>query len=161
MRPRRLPGGARRESAGHFTPLCASYGDSGEGSADGFQAGVGIERRFGSNLSLGLEYLATRLDDGNYRVRAQGPAPATNPFIRVNPAGTDFRRSDEDFDLDSLRLTATWRFGGRLVQSCASKTWTSGSRWAAQRRSWRGCSRGYRMRRFVSISSMRASVIRR
>lgn len=86
---------------------------SGEGSADGFQGGLGVERRFGSNLSIGLEYLATRLEDENYRVRAQGPAPATNPFIRVNPAGTDFRRSDEDFDLDSLRLTATWRFGGR------------------------------------------------
>lgn len=88
-----------------------TFVDSGDGDADGFQAGVGVERRFGDHFSLGLEYLATRLDDRDYRVRAQGPAPSTNPFIRVNPSGTDFRRSDEDFDLDSLRLTATWRFG--------------------------------------------------
>ena len=48
-------------------------------------------------------------DDG-YRVRAQGPAAGTNPFIRQNPNSNGSRRSDDDFDLDSVRLGATCRF---------------------------------------------------
>lgn len=88
-----------------------TFVSSGGGSTDGIQYGIGIERRFWSRVSLGLEYLHTDLDDEGHRVRAQGPAPATNPFLIVNPAGTDFIRSDaDDFDLDSWRLTASYRF---------------------------------------------------
>jgi outer membrane immunogenic protein len=83
---------------------------SGDSDADGFQIGLGYERMLGERFSVGLEYLHTRLDDDEARVRAQGPAPATNPFIRVNPSGTDFRRSDDELDLDSVRLTAGFRF---------------------------------------------------
>lgn len=83
----------------------------GDDQADGYQAGIGIERKVLDNLSLGLEYLYTSVKDDDYRVRtSQGTAPATNPFILTNPAGTDFKRSDEDFDVGSLRLTATFRF---------------------------------------------------
>ena len=87
-----------------------TFTNNGNHTASGHQMGVGYERKLGDRFSVGLEYLATRLEDEDYRVRAAGPAPATNPFILVDPAGTDFRRSDRDFDLDSVRLTATYRF---------------------------------------------------
>jgi opacity protein-like surface antigen len=90
-----------------------TFTNTGDDNASGYQAGLGWERRFGSHFAMGLEYLHTRLDDDSFRVRAQGPAPATNPFIRVNAAGTDFRRSDDSLDFDTIKLTATWRFGGR------------------------------------------------
>lgn len=88
-----------------------TFVQSGDGSTDGYQIGLGFERRFWDHVSLGIEYLHTALDDDGHTVRAQGPAPATNPFLLVNASGTDFSRSDaEDFDRDSLRLTATYRF---------------------------------------------------
>jgi len=87
-----------------------TFTDNGNRSASGHQFGLGYERRLGERFSVGLEYLRTRLEDDDFRVRAAGPAPATNPFLLVNPAGTDFRRSDRDFDLDSVRLTASYRF---------------------------------------------------
>lgn len=79
--------------------------------ASGIQAGIGIERTIVGNFSLGLEYLRTRIEDDEARVRVtRGAAPATSPFILTNANGTDFRRSDEDFDIGSVRLTATVRF---------------------------------------------------
>lgn len=87
-----------------------TFVNNGDSDADGYQLGLGFERRFGENFSLGVEYLHSRLDDEDYRVRAQGPAPATNPFILVNAAGTDFRRSDDEIRLDSFRVAASWRF---------------------------------------------------
>ena len=87
-----------------------TFTNSGDGSAEGAQFGVGYERRFGDNVTLGLEYMVTQLTDDDFRVRSQGPAPATNPFILVNPQGTDLRRSDDDFDLGALRATVSYRF---------------------------------------------------
>lgn len=87
-----------------------TFVNNGSSDADGYQLGVGYERRFGEQWSLGVEYLHSRLDDEDFRVRAQGPAPATNPFILVNAAGTEFRRSDDEIRLDSFRVTANWRF---------------------------------------------------
>ncbi|MDP8916022.1 MAG: outer membrane beta-barrel protein, partial [Pseudomonadota bacterium] len=81
----------------------------GESEASGYQVGAGAEAQVAERLSLGLEYLFTSLDDDT-RVRLAGPAPATNPFIRVNPAGTDFRRSKEEFDFHSVRVVANVRF---------------------------------------------------
>jgi opacity protein-like surface antigen len=76
----------------------------------GYQAGAGLEIRVGGRWSLGAEYLMTSLDDKDeFTVRVQGPAPATNPFILTNPAGTDLRRSDQ-FDFRTLRFTASYRF---------------------------------------------------
>ena len=80
------------------------------GKISGFQFGGGLERRIGPNLTLGVEYLYTRLDDDKYTVRVQGPAPATNPFILTNAQGTDMRRSDDKFAFQAVRLTAAYRF---------------------------------------------------
>ena len=41
---------------------------------------------------------------------SRGTTPATNPFILVNANGTDFRRSDDRLDLDTLQLTLNFRF---------------------------------------------------
>lgn len=105
-------GGARAKVENSFFTSNGvnTFTDNGNHDASGYQLGVGYERRFGDSLSLGIEYMQTRLDDEDYRVRAAGPAPATNPFVLANPQGTDFRRSDSDFDLDSVRLTASYRF---------------------------------------------------
>ncbi|MGH8081645.1 MAG: outer membrane protein [Lysobacter sp.] len=83
----------------------------GDDRADGWQAGVGVERKVLEHFSVGLEYLFSRIDDDDFRVRtSRGAAPANNPFLLVNANGTDFRRSDKDFEFGSLRLTATYRF---------------------------------------------------
>lgn len=87
-----------------------TFTNNGDSDADGAQLGIGYERQIGEAFAVGIEYLRTNLKDDEARVRAQGPVPATNPFVLVNADGTDFRRSDEDFDLDSVRLTATYRF---------------------------------------------------
>lgn len=95
----------------HFTSNTVNtFRDSSEGNAEGTQVGVGYERRIGDRWSLSAEYLMTMLEDDDFRVRASGPAPATNPFIIANPNGTDFRRSDEDFDFGTFRVALSWRF---------------------------------------------------
>lgn len=76
----------------------------------GYQAGGGIEFALGGNWRLGGEYLFTSLDDRDEStIRTSGPAPATNPFILVNPAGTDLQRS-EKFDFQVVRLSLSYRF---------------------------------------------------
>lgn len=77
---------------------------------NGWQLGGGVETRVVGNVTVGVEYLYTNLDNDSYRVRSQGPAPVNNPFILVNPAGTDFKRSDSEFDFHSLRATVSYRF---------------------------------------------------
>lgn len=83
------------------------------GNADtwGYSAGGGVEQRIGRNFSIGLLYLYTNLKADDYRVTAgPGTAGATNPFLLVNQAGTDFRRSDNNFRTHSMRITAAFRF---------------------------------------------------
>lgn len=88
-----------------------AFPERGGGDANGYQVGAGFERKVLENFSVGLEYIYTRLTDDEFRVRAApGIAPATNPFLLVNQTGTDFKRSDEDFEVGSLRLTASYRF---------------------------------------------------
>ena len=97
-------------AANSFT-LNGSSGLTGNRDASGVQAGIGIERKIVDNFSLGLEYLRTRIKDDEARVRVgRGTAPATSPFLLTNASGTDFRRSDEDFDIGSARLTVNYRF---------------------------------------------------
>ena len=80
-----------------------------EGRREGVQIGMGIERQVG-DFVVGLEYLRTRIDDQDFRVRAErGAAPTTNPFVITNPNGTDFARSDDLF-IDNLRVSSTFRF---------------------------------------------------
>lgn len=77
---------------------------------EGWQLGAGVERKFTPNITVGLEYVYTRLDDDDYSVRATGPAPATNPFILVNADGTDMQRGQDEFNVHSVRLTTAYRF---------------------------------------------------
>lgn len=81
-----------------------------DSKVDGYQLGGGIERQLDGRVRLGLEYLYTKLDDEDFNVRVQGPAPATNPFILTNANGTDMRRMDTDMEVHSVRLTASYRF---------------------------------------------------
>ncbi len=75
----------------------------------GYQLGGGAEIKRG-RITFGGEYLWTRLmDEDRYTVRAQGPAPATNPFILTNTAGTDLQRADR-FEFGALRVTVGVRF---------------------------------------------------
>ncbi|MFC0676840.1 outer membrane protein [Lysobacter korlensis] len=101
---------AKVENAFFSSNRVNTFTDNGDSDASGAQFGLGYERRFNDVWTVGVEYVSTRLNDDEYRVRASGPAPATNPFILANAAGTDFRRSDEDFDLDSVRVTVGYRF---------------------------------------------------
>lgn len=76
----------------------------------GYQAGGGIEVRVVERVSITGEYLFTNVnDEEDGTVRSQGPAPATNPFILVNPLGTDLRRTDR-FDFHSVRAALNYRF---------------------------------------------------
>ena len=80
------------------------------GGAWGYQAGGGVEVRLGVRWSMTGEYLFTSLDDReDSTIRSQGPAPATNPFILVNAAGTDLRRS-EKFEFQNVRVGLSYRF---------------------------------------------------
>ena len=82
-----------------------------DASADGFQVGAGVETRVMENVSVGLEYMYTNIDDDGHVVRVgPGTAPATNPFLLVNPQGTDLRRSNDRIELHAVRLTGAIRF---------------------------------------------------
>ena len=81
----------------------------------GFQFGGGLETEVTDNLRLGVEYLYTSIEDGSGLTTRVGrlaspPTAATSPFLLVNPNGTDFLRSESDFNLHSFRLTATVSF---------------------------------------------------
>lgn len=81
-------------------------------NAWGYTAGGGVEQRVSDNFSIGLLYTYTNVNDESPIV-AVGPGSApviTNPFLLVNPAGTDMRRSDDRFDWHSARVTASLRF---------------------------------------------------
>lgn len=88
-----------------------SFTGNGNSDAWGYSVGGGIEQKLGPNFSVGLQYLYTDLKDNDYRVAVgAGTAPPTNPFLLVNPAGTDIRRSDANLSYHSIRLTASYRF---------------------------------------------------
>ena len=88
-----------------------SFTDNGNSKSWGYSYGGGTEVKIARNFSLGVEYLYTNFVDDDYVVSVgTGTAPATNPFLLVNPQGTDMRRSDSDFDMHNIRLTASFRF---------------------------------------------------
>lgn len=92
-------------TANSFTPA------KSDAMADGFQVGAGVETRVMNNVSVGLEYLYTNIDDDGHVVRVgPGTAPATNPFLLVNSQGTDLRRSNDRIELHAVRLTGAIRF---------------------------------------------------
>ena len=76
----------------------------------GYQAGGGMELRMGARWTFTGEYIFTALDNREAStIRAQGPAPATNPFILVNGAGTDLQRTDS-FEFHAVRAGLGVRF---------------------------------------------------
>ena len=93
-------------TANSFTPT------SSDGDADGWQAGAGVDKRLTDNITIGVEYLYSDLDVNDQLVvrTGAGSAPATNPFLIANPAGTDQIRSNDTIRLHALRVTAAYRF---------------------------------------------------
>ncbi|HEX8534777.1 MAG TPA: outer membrane beta-barrel protein [Allosphingosinicella sp.] len=87
-----------------------TFTNSGNEDAWGYRYGGGVEHRVAPNFSVGFQYLYTSLKDDDFRVRAQGPAPATNPFILKNAGGTDFARSGERFNWHSAHVSVNFRF---------------------------------------------------
>ncbi|MEP6784228.1 MAG: outer membrane beta-barrel protein [Sphingomonadales bacterium] len=88
-----------------------SFTTNGDQDAWGFNVGGGVEQKLGNNFSIGLEYLYTDINADRNRVRVgPGTAPATNPFLLGNPAGTDFRFSNQNMRWHSARVTAALRF---------------------------------------------------
>lgn len=85
--------------------------DRDKRNAWGYTAGGGIEQRVSDNFSIGVLYTYTSVNDRSPTVRVgQGSALASNPFLLVNAAGTDMRRSDDRFDWHSARVRASFRF---------------------------------------------------
>lgn len=78
----------------------------------GYQIGGGAEMKLNANMSLGVEYLFTSLNDDEYAVAVgPGTAPATNPFLLGNPAGTDMIRSEDKLELHQVRAVLNYHFG--------------------------------------------------
>jgi outer membrane immunogenic protein len=87
-----------------------SFTDNGNSKSWGYSYGGGAEVKVAKNFSLGLEYLYTKFDDDDYVVSVgPGTAPVTDPFLIVS-GGTDMRRSDSNFTMHNIRLTAAIRF---------------------------------------------------
>lgn len=85
--------------------------DEDKRNAWGYTLGGGIDQKVADNFSIGLLYTYTNVNDESPTVSVgRGTAPATNPFLLVNTAGTDMRRSDERFDFHSARVQASFRF---------------------------------------------------
>jgi outer membrane immunogenic protein len=73
--------------------------------------GLGFEQKVGQNLSFGVEYLYREFEDeSSVRLTNSGTTPATNPFLLGNANGTDFIRSQQEFDMHSLRAVVNFRF---------------------------------------------------
>ena len=78
---------------------------AGDEDAWGYTVGGGVETMLASNFSVGVEYLYTDLDVDTQTARFN-----TGPFALVNPAGTDMRARDDDFDFHTVRATMSYRF---------------------------------------------------
>lgn len=88
-----------------------SFTTNGDQDAWGFNVGGGVEQKIGNHFSIGLEYLYTDVQADKGRVRVgPGTAPATNPFLLGNAAGTDFRFGNQNMRWHSARVTAAFRF---------------------------------------------------
>lgn len=93
-------------AANSFTPLTS------EQDATGYQVGLGFETWLNDRFTLGAEYLYTKLntDEGLTVRTGPGTAPPTNPFLIVNPAGTDQRRTSDELAYHGFRVTLAARF---------------------------------------------------
>ncbi len=87
-----------------------TFTEDGSSNSLGYSAGGGAEVKVTKKISLGLEYLYTNYAEDKYRINVgPGTAAPTNPFLLVS-GGTNFRRSDSNFDMHNIRLTAAYRF---------------------------------------------------
>jgi len=76
-----------------------------------FDAPDGANRQYATDGSRHSDRtIRLRHDIDLVRASNSGTTAATNPFLLVNTAGTDFRRTDDDFEVDSFRVTASYRF---------------------------------------------------
>jgi outer membrane immunogenic protein len=91
------------------TDTQSTFTERGDDQVTGFQLGIGVEMNIGRNWRVAGEFLHTNLNDDDYRARASGAPP--NPFVLVNPAGTDLRRTEDRFNLNSFRATFSYKFG--------------------------------------------------
>ncbi|RYD49577.1 MAG: porin family protein [Sphingomonadales bacterium] len=102
---------AKVEHSFRTTNALNAFEGRGKDDAWGFTAGGGVEQKLASNISMSLEYLYTRFKDDEYTVRAtRGTSATNNPFVLSGAGGTDFRRSDENFDYHGIRTALTFRF---------------------------------------------------
>lgn len=93
------------------TNTANTFVNSGNDEAYGYNAGGGFDIKVADNFSIGALYLFRSLEDDGFRVRTfRGTSPATNPFVIVNTSGTNFARSNEDFESHSVTATASFRF---------------------------------------------------
>jgi outer membrane immunogenic protein len=106
------PGYARIDRSFRSSQSTNTFIGRGKRNQFGIQGGGGVEQRFGSKLTLGIEYLFHQYKDDAFRVRAGGAAgtPFTNAANGGNVSGTDFRRTDEQFRWHSIRATMGFRF---------------------------------------------------
>ncbi|WP_447762673.1 outer membrane protein [Sphingopyxis panaciterrae] len=101
---------ARLDNSFSTSNTANSFADNGKTNGWGYSAGGGAEAMLTKNVSLGLEYLYTNLQDDDYVVNVgPGTAPPTNPFL-LNGGGTDIQRSDDKLRTHSVRASLNFRF---------------------------------------------------
>ena len=90
-----------------------TFNAADDSGGNGTQIGLGVEKMVTKNWSVGVEYLRTSLRDQDPTVRASGSSStfASNPFLIANAQGTDIRRNDDRFKIDTVLLTVSYRFG--------------------------------------------------
>lgn len=110
--------GQRFTTSNGVNTFVAVNQDEGTPDEDGFvgqgvwgsEVGGGVEVRLVAGLSATAEYVFSRFDNREVStIRSQGPAPATNPFILINPAGTDLQRTDA-LRVQTIRFGLSYRF---------------------------------------------------
>lgn len=85
------------------------FAGTGKSGAWGYKGGAGIEQRLTPSMSLGVQYLYTKLSPKDFTVRATGGTTG-NPFIRADADGTDIRRSGGKFTSSAFAASLNWRF---------------------------------------------------
>ena len=101
---------ARIDNSFSTTNTANSFANNGKTGSFGYSAGGGAEAKVTQNISVGLEYLYTNFTKDDFRVNVgRGTAGPTNPFLLVS-GGTDFRRSDRNFDSHGVKLHLNYRF---------------------------------------------------
>jgi outer membrane immunogenic protein len=92
------------------TNTANSFTSTDGGDNWGYQMGAGFEFQWTRNVSVGLEYIFSNIQDDEHVVAVgRGTAPLTNPFLLVNSAGTNMRRTDDEIKVHQLGVALNWR----------------------------------------------------